>query len=264
MRHKQVLDELAAPALIRSMDEDLAGWVGRRLRDMGGTRAEVRRLVVEPILRRWRCLLQATEVDTTTRDIAWVALATLVHKYGMRADDVTAAALRAIDDLDEAAVLSAAFTRRSPAIRALLQSPPVPPVRRPPRRRAVTFLRPADVVSIELDGAFHAAFVLHLHEDKGGQCPVIEFYAGRFAAPPTVRQLAGRPAAGGARVRHARFSVSGLTYLPDPARQVRLVTSRHSDKPLSAPPRPGEGLYTVTDLISLQQSMTMLFADTGE
>ncbi|MBG0831615.1 hypothetical protein HS041_28190 [Planomonospora sp. ID67723] len=264
MRHKQILDELAVPTLVQAMDEDLAGWVGRRLREIGGTPAELRRLVIEPILRRWRCLLQAPDTDTTTRDIAWVALATLLHKYGMRADDVTAAALRALDGLDDAAVLSKAFPRRSPVIRALLQSPPVPPARRPPRRRAVTFLRPADVVSIELDAGFHAAFVLQLHDDKGGQCPVIEFYAGRFSVPPTVRQLAGRPAAGGVRFRHARFSVWGLTHLPDPARQVRLVARGHPDKPLSAPSRPGEGRYTVTDLISLQQSMMTLFADTGE
>ncbi|GII04206.1 hypothetical protein [Planobispora takensis] len=173
MRHKQILDELAVPTLVQAMDEDLAGWVGRRLREIGGTPAEV-------------------------------------------------------------------------------------------RRRAVTFLRPADVVSIELDAAFHAAFVLQLHDDKGGQCPVIEFYAGRFPLPPTARQLAGRPAAGGVRFRHARFSVWGLTHLPDPARQVRLVARGHPDKPLSAPSRPGEGRYTVTDPISLQQSMMTLFADTGE
>nr|BFE79717.1 hypothetical protein GCM10020093_023180 [Planobispora longispora] len=80
-----------------------------------GTRAEVRRPVIEPVLRRRRCLLQAPGTDTTTRDIARVVLATLLHKYGMRADDVTAAALAAVDDLDDAA---------PPTVRQLAAAPP--------------------------------------------------------------------------------------------------------------------------------------------
>ncbi|MFB9717241.1 hypothetical protein [Planobispora longispora] len=95
--------------------------------------------MIEPVLRRRRCLLQAPGTDTTTRDIARVVLATLLHKYGMRADDVTAAALAAVDDLDDAAPPTVRQLAGRPAASTRAASPGTgtPGNRCTPRRKSI-------------------------------------------------------------------------------------------------------------------------------
>lgn len=61
----------------------------------------------------------------------------------------------------------------------------------------MTLLRIGDVISIQLGGYFHAAYMLGLHRDMGGTLPAIEFYEGRYDHLPTAEDLAGRATARG-------------------------------------------------------------------
>lgn len=260
MKHQQILDKLAARGIVQAMNEDVARRTGRQMSYRGRSHAEVERAVVAPLLTRWRCLLDAADATAAAKDVGWVALATLLHRYGFHDGAVTTRALASVDELNRHVVLSDAFARQSPAIKALLRSAPTPLTRRPRVPRTVTFLRPGDVVSVRLADRFHAAFVHELH--GANEFPVIEFYAGSFAQPPTMAQLAGRPAAraGG----QARFGVVGLTYLPDPARQVAALAARHSKAPHGGDPQAGDGLWTLADIIDLPQATAGLFDDDRE
>jgi hypothetical protein len=121
----------------------------------------------------------------------------------------------------------------------------------------MTFLRVGDIVSIQLGGHFHAAYVLQLHRDRGGTFPVIEFYAGRFDRIPAAEQLTGRGMARG--YGRERFGVMGLTYLPDPANQVVAIAADRPKPPQGAPPRPHQGQWIVTDLLRLQDYIRELY-----
>ncbi|OKK15994.1 hypothetical protein AMK16_24945 [Streptomyces sp. CB00455] len=256
MRHQQVLDKLAARGHVRALDEELARWVGGQMLLPGLSHEELAHRVIPPVLARWRCLLDSEEVRPATKDVVRVALATLLHKYGFQDAAVTAQAVAAVDALNRAVVLSDAFERRSEDIKQLLGTPPAPLSRRPASARSLTFLRVGDVLSIELDGAFHAAYVWQV--TGLNEAPVIEFYCGTFTRPPALADLAGREAArpGG----RARFLVDGLTYLPDPAHQVRAVAAAHGQGPRGGEPGPAQGLYTMTDILTLQRHIGELRA----
>ncbi|MCF1592903.1 hypothetical protein [Streptomyces muensis] len=128
------------------------------------------------------------------------------------------------------------------------------------RPRTVTFLRPGDVVSIQLADSCHAAFVHELH--GANEFPVIEFYAGSFTQPPTMAQLAGRPTArAGAR---ARFGVAVLTYLSDPLPSRWWHWSRSTPRPHGGDPQAGGGLWSLTDIIDLPGATAALFDDDRE
>ncbi|MDV9196505.1 hypothetical protein [Streptomyces sp. Wh19] len=90
MKHQQILDKLAARGLVRVMDEELARWVKHRMSPPGRTHAEVEQDVIPPVLLRWRCLFDAEDVGPAAKDIARVALATLLHKYGFQDPGTTA------------------------------------------------------------------------------------------------------------------------------------------------------------------------------
>lgn len=239
------------------MDEDLARWVGHRMRCPGSSRSEVEQAVIPPVLLRWRCLLDAEDIGPVTKNVARVALATLLHKYGFQDPGTTADALRAVDELNEGVVLSDAFERQSPEIKKLLESAPVPLTRRPRRPRTLSFLRPGDVISFELSGRFHAAFVREMN--GANEFPVIEFYAGTFTRPPTWAELSGRAAA--AEHARARFGVVGLTHVPDPAHQVLIIEAQQPQPPHGGDTLPGGGLWAMSDLMSLQEDVRGLFAD---
>ncbi|MCY0922283.1 MULTISPECIES: hypothetical protein [unclassified Streptomyces] len=256
MRHQQVLDKLAARGHVRALDEDLARQVAHQMSYPGCSHEDVARAVIPPILARWRCLLESEEARPATKDVVRVALATLLHKYGFQDPAITAEAIAAVDALNDAVVLSDAFERQSADIKKLLRTAPTPLSRRPGSPRSVTFLRVGDVLSIELRGHFQAAYVRQV--TGLNETPVIEFYAGAFTRPPELADLAGREAArpGG----RARFSVDGLTYLPDPAHQVRAVAAAHGEGPHGGEPGPSQGLHTITDILTLQRHMDELIA----
>ncbi|MFE7665982.1 hypothetical protein [Streptomyces celluloflavus] len=257
MRHRQILDKLAARGLVQALDEELARWVREQMAYSVSSYAELERAVIPPILVRWRCLLDADDASPATKHVAWVALATLLHKYGFRDDAITSMALTAVDELNRHVVLSDAFERQSPAIKSLLRSKPTPLARRPRLPRNVTFLRPGDVLSIELSGRFHAAYVRDLRGIN--EFPVIEFYTGTFAQPPTPAQLESRDAA--RDHGRARFGVVGMSCLPDPAGQVRAIAAQHRQAPRGADPLPGRGLWQLTDILNLQRDLRRLFGD---
>ncbi|MEU0412159.1 hypothetical protein ABZ307_30650 [Streptomyces griseorubiginosus] len=259
MRHQQILDKLAARGIVRAMSEDVARWAAQQMAYPGRSHAEVETAVTGPVLTRWRCLLDAADAPATERNVGWVALATVLHKHGFQDSAVTGNALTSVDELNHHAALSDAFARQSPAIKAFLRSTPTPLTRRPRNPRTVTFLRPGDVVSIRLADRFHAAYVHELH--GANEFPVIEFYAGSFTRPPTTAQLTNRPAARPAA--GARFGVVGLTHLPDPARQVLLLASQHAQPPHGGAPRPGTGLWTLTDLLELPTATASLRSTAG-
>lgn len=255
MRHQQILDKLAARDIVQAMNEDVARWTGQQMAYPGRSHTEVETAVVPPLLTRWRCLLDAADVTSATTCVGRVALATLLHKYGFQDGALTAQALASVDELNRHVVLSDAFERQSPAIRTLLRSAPTPLTRRPRNPRAVTFLRPGDVVSIQLADTFHAAYVHELH--GANEFPVIEFYAGSFTRPPTPAQLADRPAA--QADAGARFGVVGMTYVPDPAHQVVVLDGQDAKPPRGGDPQAGSGLWTLTDIIDVPRITTGLF-----
>ena len=247
MKHKQVLDHLASRSLVTALDEDLARWTGEQMLPPGRTHAEVQAGVIPPILARWRCLLDAPDTRPATKAVTWVALATLLHRYGFADSEVTVAALSAVDLLNDEVVLSDAFARQADKVEALLTSPPVPLTRRPRRPRPVTFLRPGDVVSVQFGDVFRAAYVREVQ--RGNEFPIVEFYAGDFDRVPELDELDGRAAA---RDRgRARYGVVGMTYLPDPARQIVSIASGHPHPPVGEEPRVGEGLWTLATLFRL-------------
>jgi hypothetical protein len=258
MRHQQILDKLSASRdLVRAMDEDLARWTGEVMTGSRGLHIDVAQQLLPPVMARWRCLLDAGNAHVHTKNIAWVALATLLHRYGFRDKHITAKALTAIDDLNKDVVLSDAFARQSKATKAFLQSTPKQLTRRPQRPKPETFLRVGDVVSIELNRYFHPAFVLALHRDRGGTFPVIEFYEGRFKHIPAPEDLSGRAMA--REYGRGRFGVIGLKYLPDPANQVTAIAAGHADPPRGAPPKAQHGQWILTDLMRLQDYITELY-----
>lgn len=257
MKHQQVLDKLAARGHVRALDEELARWVRWQMLAPPPSHGELTREVVTPVLTRWRCLLDSDEARPATRNVVRVALATLLHKYGFQDAGVTAEAVEAVDALNRDVVLGDAFARQSEEIKQFLCSAPAPLTRKPASPRSLTFLRPGDVLSVELSGRFHAAYVWKVNGLN--ETPVIEFYAGTFAQPPTPADLAdGEAARPGGR---ARFDVDGLTYLPDPAHQVRAVAAGRHQGPLGGEPGPGQGLYTMSDVMTLQQHMVNLFGE---
>jgi hypothetical protein len=258
MKHQQILDKLVSGKLVRAIDEDL------RLNDfliVGDPRwPDLQQRVLLQVRARWRCLLDADDATAHAKNVARVALATLLHKYGVRDENVTAEALQAIDDLNQAGGLSEAFERQSGAIKSLLRSAPAPRARRPPRPRPVTSLRPGDVVSIQLNRYFHAADVLSVDGDAGGTSPVIDFYEGRFQRMPAVEELARLTTGPG---RRTRFGVRGLNYLPDPANQVVLIAPQHTHHSVGDAPKPGPAEYTATNILQLQEHIERLFGSTA-
>jgi hypothetical protein len=241
VKHRQVLDKLAAAAHVRAVEEELARWVGwQMLGPVPKTTAQLAAAVIPPVLARWRCLLDAADTAPALRDKTWVAVATLLHRYGLSDATVTAHALTAVDELG-----------LTPAVQELLLTPPVPLTRRPRQPRATTVLHAGDVVAVQLDGHFHAAYVREVH--RTNEYPIVEFYAGRFTTPPDLADLDGRAAAQ-PRGR-ARFGVIGLNHLPDPARQVLAVASGQLEGPRGGDPGPADGLYTLSDLFTVQRHL---------
>jgi hypothetical protein len=258
VRHQQILDKLAARGAVQALDWEVAHRVRQQMYARPAAREELACKVIIPILARWRCLLDGDDALPSRKNVVRVALATVLHKYGFQDADITAQAVTAIDELNRDVVLSDAFERQSDDIKKFLSAPPLPLTRKPSVSRPTTFLRAGDVLSIELGGRFHAAYVWGV--SGFNETPRLEFYAGTFTEPPTMsdlmRRRAARPAA------HARLHVSGLTYLPDPAQQVKAVAAAYPEGPRGSESAHGPG-YTVTDVISLQQHMAALFGPAG-
>lgn len=166
MKHQQILDKLAARFLVQALDESFA-----RAMTWGITAKEfsldLQNQIWQKILSRWNCVLQekdTKEVRAAYKQKTILAMAVIAHKYGLNIDSILPQALAAIDALNAAVELSDDFERRSPQIKAFLQTPPQPLKRRPVMPDNITFFRPQDVVSIQSRKRFYAAYV---HRDTG-------------------------------------------------------------------------------------------------
>ena len=143
MKHQQILDKLAARFLVQALDESFA-----RAMTWGITAKEfsldLQNQIWQKILSRWDCVLQEEdkkEVSAAYKQKTILAMAVIAHKYGLNIDSILPQALAAIDALNAAVELSDDFERRSPQIKAFLQTPPQPLKRRPAMPDNITFLR---------------------------------------------------------------------------------------------------------------------------
>ncbi len=265
--HAQALMKLAADILVQTLDEDLARLLAdtmARARHDASIAANPSASVLPPLLRRWNCVLQAGDdaASPLYRDKTVVALAILLHKYGIADAGILDRADAAIDALNEAVALSDDFHRKTGAIKtAFLRTPPAPLKRAPGLPDSLTFYRAGDVVSYQLEGRYHAVFVHRCAQTN--QSPVIEFYDAVFDHVPAIDELRDKPARGrrynDGSARIERMSVAGMKFMPDPAGQFVLIKACVDTPPDSS--RLGEpvGLYGVSDVFDLQDSVDGMF-----
>ncbi|MCL1918614.1 MAG: hypothetical protein FWG14_09925 [Peptococcaceae bacterium] len=261
MKHQQLLDKLAAKTLVKALDEDLARLVWRSMTGTHSATVESQLEYVLPkLLDRWNAVLLASDegVSPLYKAKTILAMVTLLHKYGFADPALTEQALVAIDELNEAVALSDEFYRRSPMFKNELREAPTPLKRKPPYQDGMTFYRAEDVIALQLDGHYYAAYVRELAGTN--ECPVIEFYGHVFDHVPTINELVGLPAQGYSDGTIARFSVSGIKYQPDPANQITLVGACSAEIPDSSQLDKPVGLYVVTDIFSIQHTIRCLFA----
>lgn len=261
--HAQALKKLAADILVQTLDEDLARLLAHtlaRARHDAAMAANPSASVLPPLLRRWNCVLQAGDdaASPLYRHKTAVALAVLLHKYGIADASIADRADAAIDALNEAVALSDDFHRKTAAIKtAFLRTPPAPLKRAPGLPDSLTFYRAGDVVSYQLDGRHYAAYVHRCAQTN--QSPVIEFYDAAFDQVPGIDDLQGKPARGrrydDGNARVELLSVAGMKFMPDPAGQFVLIKACVETPPDQSHLGRPVGLYGVSDVFELQESV---------
>ncbi|WP_286964927.1 hypothetical protein [Flavobacterium sp. UBA4854] len=138
---------------------------------------------------------------------------------------------------------------------------PIPLKRKPSVPESITFYRKGDVISIQLENRFYAAYI---HKITGAnESPILEFYDGVFDKIPTWGNLQNLPAKGqlyndGIK-RISKFSVYGLKHEPDTANQIRLIKASVDNPPANNHLKESVGLYSVIDLFTLQRDIKNLF-----
>jgi hypothetical protein len=265
--HAQALKKLAADILVQTLDEDLARLLAdtmARARHDAAIAANPSASVLPPLLRRWNCVLQAGDdaASPLYRHKTAVALAILLHKYGIADAGIADRADTAIDALNEAVALSDDFHRKTATIKAtFLRTPPAPLKRAPGLPDSLTFYRAGDVVSYQLDDRHYAAYVHRCAQTN--QSPVIEFYDAVFDHVPGIEDLQDKPARGrrynDGSVRIERMSVAGMKFMPDPAAQFVLIKACVDTPPGTAHLGKPVGLYGVSDVFDLQDSVDRMF-----
>lgn len=256
--HQQALDKLAARQLVQVIEDDVASLTSKAMSfAKHDKQLTIETYVLPQLLARWNCVLQGPgeEVSPGYKDKTALALALLLHKHGMAEPATTLHAVQAIDSLNAAVALSDAFFKNSDAIKNLLASPPVALKKRPSTRDNLTFLRAQDVIALQLDHYFYAAYV---HEISGfNEYPIIELYEGRFESRPATADLQGREAWGETYNNGQTYvslqAICGMRHLPDPANQFHLIASGVSEKPGRRHLTPANSLYALSDLFSLQK-----------
>jgi hypothetical protein len=262
MKHSEILDKLAARHLVESIEEDVARLVWLA---MCPPADGIAAYVMPRLLPRWNCVLNAgkDEVADLYKQKTFLALAVVLHKYGVADKAITKKALAAIDKLNKAVALSDDFFSKTDRIKALIESAPEPLKRRPSHRDSLTFYRAGDVVAIQLGERYHAAYV---HEILGfNEKPLIELYDAVFDRRPALADVLGKRAKGGyyddMTERVEKFSVAGMRNVPDLANQFVLIGSGIEEKPSSSHLKVPVGLYSVDDLFGLMASMQVMFRE---
>ena len=264
MKHQQILDKLAAAKLVEALTDDVSTllfWemLGPGRKDAFGEAAEA---ATPQLLARWDCVLRATEdeVSRLYKQKTRLALATVMHKYGLQDGRVTADAIAAIDELNEAVALSDDFFRKSEPIKAFLSAPPKSLSRRPARPESLTFLRAGDVIALQVAGRYHAAYV---HEVGQNVAPVLELYDFVSAAKPALADVVPHCAKGGKYndnvARIEKYQVHGLKHVPDAANQFHLLGSGVTTGPSQTHLGASVGLYSVSQTFKLLQTVERLF-----
>lgn len=267
VNHTQALNKLAADTLVQTLDEDLA----RLMTTLMAYAKHDAALAANPgaralplVLRRWNCILEANDdtVSALYRQKTVVALAILLHKYGIAAASITAQADAAIDALNDAVALSDDFHRKTADIKeAFLQTRPTPLKRAPGLPDSLTFYRAGDVVSYQLDGRYYAAYVHHCAGINTS--PVIEFYDAVFDRVPSIDQLQDKPAKGrrynDGSERIERMAVAGMKFMPDPAGQIVLVKACVETPPDNSHLKKSVGLHVVSNILDMQERVDGLF-----
>lgn len=267
INHAQALKKLAADTLVQTLDEDLA----RLMTTLMAYAKHDAALAANPgahalplVMRRWNCVLQASDdtVAALYRQKTVVALAILLHKYGIADAAITTQADAAIDALNDAVALSDDFHRKTAGIKeAFLHTPPTPLKRAPGLPDSLTFYRAGDVVSYQLDGRYYAAYVHHCAGINTS--PVIEFYDAVFDRVPSIDQLQDKPAKGrrynDGSVRIERMAVAGMKFMPDPAGQIVLVKACVETPPDNSHLKKSVGLNVVSDILDMQERVDGLF-----
>ena len=244
MKHAQILDKLAHRWMCKDVDAGLARLMGH----YNGHNVEAR------LFRRWNCTLNASDPSEKTenyQDNIWVAIVTLMHKYGLNIDAYLPKAFAAIDRLNERVVLSDAFHRQTEDIKAFLQTPPPALKRKPGHRASTTYYRRGDVLSIQVEDFYFGAIIDKIHGIN--EAPIIRLYVPVYDRQPTLEEVLGSQPQGG------RIGVFGLTYMPDLAGQVILLGA--CQEPPEVIPEPGSFLalnpnaFIVTDLFKMSEEL---------
>lgn len=265
MNHQQILEKLAAKHLVQSIDEDLKRLAFEAMcYEKHGTIASQSVYVIPKLLLRWNCVLAADHAEVTPiyQEKTVLALAVLLHKYGLVERNITQKALQAIDILNKEVILSDDFACKSDEIKQLLLSAPSPLNRKPSISENITFYRAQDVIAMQLENKYYAAYVHGLTGPN--ESPIVEFYDGVFDCIPNLEQLKGTKAIGATyndgKQHISLYGVCGMKYLPDLANQVHLIGACVLEKPANEYLEDPVGLYTVTDLFGIQEIIKQLFA----
>ncbi|CAC9976879.1 hypothetical protein [Flavobacterium panici] len=259
MTHQQILDKLAAKHLVKSIDDDLATVTFHAMCYEKDTEKQLL-YILPKLLNRWNCVLNASEISNKYKQKTILALSVLIHKYGFKDDTINKRAIEAIDLLNKEVALSDDFFRKSEEIKQFILSSPAPLKRKPSIPESITFYRKGDVISIQLEDHFYAAYI---HKISGAnESPILEFYDGIFDKVPTWEELENLCAKGqiynDGIERISKFSVYGLKHEPDTANQIRLIKVS-VDKPANDHLEESIGLYSVIDLFKLQHEIKNLF-----
>lgn len=258
--HQQALDKLAAHHLVQVIEDDVASLTSTAMSyAKHDQQMTVAGYVLPLLLGRWNCVLNASndEVSPGYQDKTALALALLLHKHGIAEPAITQRALQSIDKLNAAVALSDAFFRNTDAIKALLTSPAQPLKKRPSTRDSLTFLRARDVIAIQLEQYYYAAYV---HEITGFNAyPIVEFYHARFEHRPDMTAVQGCTAQGetynDGKTRVSLHAVIGMRHVPDLANQFHLIATGIAEKPDQSRLAASVGLHTISDLFQLQGMM---------
>lgn len=266
MKHQQILDKLAARHMVQSADEDLARltWeIMTRSSSKNRSIEEQTEILISKLLPRWNCILTTNDkhISEHYKQRTYLALAVLLHKYGYKYEPITTNALKSIDLLNKDVVLSDDFYRKSDDIKAFLATEPVQLKRRPAMPESITFYRPKDVISIELDNKYYGAYIHSLTAPN--ENPIIEFYNKVFDEPPTMEELKKCKAKGSlyndGTECIAKYSVRGMKFLPDLANQVKLISSCENEPPSNNHLIKPVELYSVQDIFWIQNIIRGLF-----
>lgn len=266
MTHQQILDKLAAKALVQNIDEDLARLTGTAMRYAKHDReiaANLTNYILSKMLQRWNCILKAdsSEVIINYKRKANIALALTLHKYGLTDEIIREKAIKAIDDLNNEVVLDDDFFRKTAEIKTFINSKPTELKRIPSSPDNITFYRPKDVISIQLGKQYFCAYI-HSHE-RPNESPVLEFYDKIFDSVPKIGELEKINAKGRMNdsgvTRISKFSVAGIKFLPDLANQIKLIAACVEVPPFNTHLAESVGLYTITDVFGMQDDIDNLF-----